>query len=304
MITHNTIAPLGRETVAALGYFDGVHLGHRAVIGAAIAEAQRRSVGSAVLGFDMSARRAAGKGSLDLVTQSDREALIASLGVEDYMLINFSDVADMGCEEFVRKVLGEGCLSALAVCCGADFRFGKGREGDVDRLRELCYEFDIDVLVIDEAELDGAPISTTRIKAAIERGDVASAEEMLGHPYGFELTVERGKKLASRLGFPTINQSFPEGVLPPRFGVYASVATVGSREYDAITNVGVRPTVREDGAVTLETHLFDFKGDVYDRPVRVDLKRFVRDERKFASDSELKAQMLVDCAAVRAVPEL
>ena len=304
METHSSISPLGHETVAALGYFDGVHLGHRLVIGSAIAEAQKRSVSPAVMSFDMSSRRASGKGAGDLVSLAERERLIAELGVSDYLLLDFAAIADMECEEFVRRVLSEGCLSAQAVCCGADFRFGKGRAGDVDALRELCYGLDIDVIVIDEVDADGMAISTTRIKAAVERGDVGLAEELLGRPYGFELPVERGKRLAGRLGFPTINQRFPEGVRTPRFGVYASVTTVDGREYDAITNVGVRPTVSESGAVTLETHIFDFHRDIYGRTARVDLKRFVRDERKFSCDAELRAQVLADCAAVRTVPEL
>lgn len=137
----------------------------------------------AVVSFDMDTRRADGKGTLDLVSIAEREQLIASLGVEDYLLMDFSAVADMSCENFVRCVLGKGCLSALAVCCGADFRFGRGREDDVHKLRALCNADGIDVIVIEAVQFDGKPISTTRIKSAIERGNLESAEKMLGHPY-------------------------------------------------------------------------------------------------------------------------
>ncbi|MEG0752069.1 MAG: riboflavin biosynthesis protein RibF [Oscillospiraceae bacterium] len=304
MEIHNTIEPFVNDTVTALGYFDGVHLGHRAVIGSAIAEAARRGVQSSVLSFDMSARRAQGKGTLDLMPMSERKRFIANLGVDEYLLLDFDKIGDMDCDEFVCNILGDGCLHAQAVCCGADFRFGRARAGDVDRLRELCYEIGIDVIVVGEIELDGKAVSTTRIKEAVVNGDVEAAEEMLGHPYGFILPVTHGKKLAGKLGFPTINQAFPSDVMTPRFGVYASQSVVGGRVYDAITNVGVRPTVRDDGAVALETHIFDFKGDLYEADIETRLKRFVRDERRFESDVQLKAQVLADIESVRRVPEL
>lgn len=295
METLRTIAPLSKNSAAALGYFDGVHLGHLAVIGAALNKARERTLAPAVLSFDMSSRRARGKGARDLITIAERIRLIEQTGAESLLLPDFSLIADLDCESFVDEILGEGCLSAKYVCCGADFRFGRGREGGAEELRALCEARGIELEIIKEVSAAGGPVSTTRIKEAAAAGDMELAAALLGRPYGLMLEVVKGKRLARRLGFPTINQPFPEDITRPRFGVYASRAVLEGRSYGAISNLGVRPTVRENGAAALETHIFGFEGEAYGESVLVELLSFMRDERRFESDGELKKQVLADC---------
>ena len=293
------VKPLFCDTVAALGYFDGVHIGHRSVIAAAVAAANRRGTQSAVLTFDMSTMRAGGKGGADLMLSSERRALIEELGVSKYVELKFEDIAGLSTDEFVGRILGSECLSSLEVCCGEDFRFGVGRSGGVETLRELCYGMDIEVHTVGSVEYDGAPVSTSRIKKCVAEGDMEAATTMLGHPYGFELPVVTGRQLAGRLGFPTVNQRFPEGISLPRFGVYRSHIVFGERTYNGVTNVGVRPTVDSTGTVMIETHILDFKGDLYGKKLRTELVSFMRDEKHFAGDAELRARVTADIEKVR-----
>ncbi len=298
-----SMQPLFCDTVVALGYFDGVHIGHRAVIDAALALAHKREACAAVLTLDMSSLRASGKGQRDLITKQEKRALIERLGVDKYVELDFGEVASMSAEQFVGRVLGSECMSALGVCCGEDFRFGSGRSGSVDTLRELCYGMEIDVSTVGEICYGEQPVSTTRIKGCVVNGEIADAVGMLGHSYGFSLPVVAGRHLAGRLGFPTVNQRFPEGITLPRFGVYRSRVSVEGREYDGVTNVGVRPTVDSTGTVMIETHILDFRADLYGKTVRTDLTDFLRDEKRFSSDTSLRSQVIRDIQRVRELTE-
>ena len=292
------LKPFGIPTAVALGYFDGVHIGHQAVIRTMVREAKARETAAVVLTFDMHARRAGGKGGADLLTYAQRAHYIEALGADAVLQMDFNHIADMSADDFVAEVLGEGGLGAEVVCCGADFRFGKNRAGDIDKLREDCYETGIDVLVVGEVEVGDKPASTTAIKEFVRRGEMEKAVEMLGHSYGFTLPVCEDKKLARRLGFPTINQRFPADIVVPRFGVYASRVILDGRAYAGVTNLGVRPTVESDGTVTLETHILGFEGELYGRQVHVELGHFLRDERRFESVGALRAQVTADIAEV------
>ena len=285
-------------TAVAVGYFDGVHLGHRAVIGSAAQAAGQLGVKSTVLSFDMSAFRAQGKGKSDLMPPHERERVLEGMGIDILALPDFQGVMGMTCEEFVQRVL-IGWLGARSVSCGGDFRFGKNRAGGADTLRELCGERGIELKIVPDVMLNGEPVSTTRIKSAIESGDVALAGALLGRPYGLELPVVSGQHLGTRLGFATINQRFPQDIVQPRYGVYGARIIIDGREYRGITNIGVRPTVSNSGSAVMETHIFDFDGDLYGRNATVELMFFLRDERRFASAAELRAQVLADCETVR-----
>ncbi|MEG2233468.1 MAG: bifunctional riboflavin kinase/FAD synthetase [Oscillospiraceae bacterium] len=291
---YNKAEPIGSKTVVALGYFDGVHLGHREVIEKAVRAAKQKDALSAVLTFDMSARRANGKGSGDLDTYEQRAKYMENLGLDVLVQLDFDEIADMTSERFVSDILGNSGLNAVSVCCGADFRFGAGRSGDIDTLRELCDELDIDVIIVSEVELDDKTVSTTQIKRYIELGEIERAEAMLGHPYGFSLEVCGEKKLARKLGFPTINQRIPDHLAMPRFGVYLSRAEIEGKSFYGISNIGVRPTVSSDGSVMLETNIFDFDGDLYGRTIEVHLLSFMRDERRFENPEKLRAQVMQD----------
>lgn len=298
---YQQLKPIKGETVAALGYFDGVHLGHREVILTAIAQAKKIGALSAVLTFDMHSFRADGKGKGDLSTYDCRKQLMEELGTDILMQLDFSHICGLEAETFVYEILGAKGLNCSAVCCGADFRFGKNRSGDIDTLRELCYEIGIDVIVVGEVEYDDRTISTTLIKEFIKNGQIDRAKEMLGHGYGFVLPVYSDKKLARTLGFPTINQKFPPYVVAPRLGVYCSKTDIDGAEYSSISNIGKRPTVHSEDEITIETHIIGFNGDLYGKTVGVELVAFLRDEQKFGSKEELKAAALQDIETAKQI---
>jgi len=295
------ITTLGRgsgPTVAALGYFDGVHRGHGAVIAKAVALADELNSKSAVFRLDMSTRRAAGKGQLDLLPETDCRAAIEALGVDIDLRVDFDLVADMTGAQFADAVLAD-TLRAKAVVCGPDFRFGKGRAWDVNDLAALCEARGIGVHIVPAVEDEGV-ISTTRVKEAVLAGDMQTAARLLGRPYAVTLRALRDKGLARKLGFPTLNQRL-EGVLCPRKGVYLSAVRQGSEWLPAITNAGVRPTVKAGDAPCLETHILDFDGDLYGADVTVRLLAFLRAEQRFADVETLRDAVAADVQRARAL---
>lgn len=285
-------------TAVALGYFDGMHPGHVAVIDAAVKTAQWTKASPALLTFDMSAFRPRGKGTQDIDTPQQKEARAAALGIELYVSLDFAAIAPLSGNQFVDEVLARD-LGAVYVCCGQDFRFGKERACGIDDLRALCALQGIEVVTVPDVLEDGQPISTTRIKAALKEGNIPLAGRLLGRPYSFTLRVYEEKHLARRLGFPTINQRFPEGLVEPRHGVYYTKVYVDGACYGGVSNLGSRPTVESDGATVLETHLLDFSGDLYGRDIEVAFVQFLRPEEKFASVEEMRARVQQDIREVR-----
>ncbi len=272
---------------AALGYFDCVHAGHLAVISRTREQALKQGVKCAVMTIDMSGARALGKGGFDILPTSERLSRIEDAGADVCFMPDFLKLRDLSGEDFVREIL-EGTFGARTVVCGEDFRFGRGRSCGADELKELCRTRGIEVILEPAAMYGGERISSSRIKKALSDGDMTAAEAMLGRGYGFSLEVYEEKHLARRLGFPTMNQRFPDGIVCPRFGVYYSRAYVGEWALPAVSNIGVRPTVGDENRVTLETHILDFSGELYGKSVRVELKKFLRGEKKFADADELR----------------
>lgn len=287
-------------TAVALGYFDGMHPGHAAVVGAAVDTARKTGARPTLLTFDMSALRPSGKGLSDIDTPAQKQARAAALGVELYVTLDFAAIAPLSGAEFVGQVLAGG-LKAVYVCCGSDFRFGHNRACGVDALRALCAEQGIEVVVVPAVLDEGEPVSTTRIKQALLAGDIPAAVRLLGHPYGFTLPVYEEKQLARRLGFPTINQRFPDGILVPRPGVYYTKVRIDGSTYGGVSNLGRRPTVQRGGGTVLETHILDFSGDLYGRNVTVEFAQFLRDEEKFDSVETMRTRVTRDIEKARAL---
>lgn len=284
-------------TSVAIGYFDGVHRGHAAVIGAAVEYAKERGLKSVALTFDMSKRRAEGKGELDLLQFFEKERLISELGVDYLAVLDFSEICDLDGEAFVASVLAKR-LHATAVFCGEDFRFSKGKSCGESELRALCAKKGITVTTVDEVA-DGGAISTTRIKSLIKDGKIDEAARLLGHPLCYTGTVIEGRRLGRRLGFPTANLRYPESITPVRFGVYRTRAYADGRCYEAVSNIGVRPTVDDTKEIFIETYLIGYEGDLYGRIISVEPVRFMRDERRFADENELRAAVLKDIETVK-----
>ena len=267
----------------ALGAFDGLHRGHMAVIGRACAPGEGgRRLQSAVFTFSRSPA-----GNSAVLTGRDKERLLEDAGVEVLYSLEFSQVKDWEAEAFVEQVLFETC-AAQRLCCGEDFRFGRGARGDTALLQTLCDRRGVELTVVPPVKEGGEKVSSTRIRAAVEAGDISLANRLLGRPFGFSLEVIHGNHIGTGLGTPTINQAIPEGFVLPRFGVYASWCRVGGEYFCGVTNVGVKPTVGSD-RVLAETWMPEFQGDLYGKRVRVFLLEFLRPEKKFGSLEELKA---------------
>ena len=268
----------------ALGAFDGLHRGHMAVIHAAFApgkEGQTWQPG--VFTF-----RASPSGNKAVLTSRDKERILEHVGIRTLYSLDFQEVRDWEAEPFVREILFGKC-QARRLCCGEDFRFGKGAKGDVDLLERLCRQEGVELFVAPPVTDGGEKVSSTRIRQAIEEGDIPLANRLLGRPFCFSLEVIHGNHIGGALlGTPTINQAIPRGFVQPKFGVYASWCRVGGRYFYGVTNVGVKPTVGSD-KVLAETWMPDFSGDLYGKRVRVFLLEFLRPEKKFASLEELKA---------------
>lgn len=267
----------------ALGAFDGLHRGHMAVIRRACAPGEGgRRLQPAVFTFSRSPA-----GNSAVLTGRDKERLLEDAGVEVLYSLEFSQVKDWEAEAFVEQVLFETC-AAQRLCCGEDFRFGRGARGDTALLQTLCDRRGVELTVVPPVKEGGEKVSSTRIRAAVEAGDISLANRLLGRPFGFSLEVIHGNHIGTGLGTPTINQAIPEGFVLPRFGVYASWCRVGGEYFYGVTNVGVKPTVGSD-RVLAETWMPEFQGDLYGKRVRVFLLEFLRPEKKFGSLGELKA---------------
>ncbi len=281
-----------KKRAIALGNFDGIHKGHTAVINAAVQAAHERDMIPAVLILSplpscvIDSRAASG-----LITEGDKDRLFADMGVE-VVRIDFLKIKDYSPQEFFVKILA-GELNAGMLSCGFNYRFGKGGEGDSTLLGWLCEITGIELNVMPAVSYAGEAVSSTRIRAAIESGDIVSANEMLGREFGYKLKVVHGDHLGRSLDCPTINQLFPEGLIVPKYGVYASRTLVDGKWYRSVTNIGRRPSFENDEQRS-ETHIIDYDGDLYGKFIEVRLQKYKREEMKFSSLDELKAQLEKD----------
>lgn len=278
-----------RGTVIALGYFDGVHRGHQALLNRAVQRAKEENAVPAAFTFDVHpASQILGRQIPQLSTPADREGLMRRCcGIEEVKVGCFHDMMRMPWRSFVTEYL-VGELGAVRVVAGHDFHFGYRGEGNPQRLQQLCEEIGIGCDIIQKVELDGITISSTYIRNLVAQGEMERAREFLGHPHVFSGVVVHGKALGRTIGFPTANLILPQDIVVPAYGVYASkVFLPDGREYMAVTNVGVRPSVDDGNAVTVEPWLLDFDEDLYGQTIRVEFYTRLREERKFKELSEL-----------------
>ena len=281
--------------VVALGLFDGVHIGHRAVI----AEAFRKGHGRCAV-YTFSPSTMTTKGDLRrITTDTQQSTYLEAMGVTELFEADFAAVRDLSPEEFVEDIL-QNTLHATAVTCGFNYRFGKNGAGDAALLTTLCAARGIDVSVVPAVESAGQAVSSTAIRSALADGDMATVRRMLNRGYHFDLPVEQGQHLGRRLGMPTVNQRLPADLALPRFGVYASCIEVNGHVRYGVTNIGVRPTVGADAPLA-ETWIAGFDGNLYGQTVRVYPVTFLRDERAFDTLEDLRAQVEQDAAVARAI---
>ena len=294
------------KRVLALGFFDGVHLGHGALIRKTAERAAELGAVPAVLTFDVHPDTLVRGESVPLITSpEDRAELIRRLfGVEEILSLRFDQsLMRMPWDEFLVWVREE--FSAVHLICGHDFSFGWKGEGNPQRLQARCAELGMGSDVIDKVTVDGVTVSSTRIRQLLLEGALREANRLLGHPHALTDTVRTGYRLGRKLGAPTINMAFQPGVLVPAHGVYAGRLRIEGETADrwAVTNIGVRPTVSDGERVSVESYILDYEGNLYGRRVHLELLEFLRPERKFADTDALKAQIALDTQAVREFAE-
>jgi riboflavin kinase/FMN adenylyltransferase len=275
----------GIATSVALGMFDGVHIGHSRVINSALAQ---KNLSPAVFTF-----RVLKKPGGSILPYQMKFALLKTKGISTIYSSDFDSVRDMTPEQFVQEILIEK-MSCGHVSCGWDFRFSRGAKADSHDLKRICEAHGIGVDIVKQVEMDGLPISSTRIREAIKAGDISLANRMLGYDLTYELEVVEGAKLGRTLGFPTINQIIPESCVLPKFGVYKSRVIVDIISYIAVTNIGTKPTVNDGNTPIVETYIPGFNMEIYGQTVKVSLQDFIRNEKKFNGLDELKNQIKLD----------
>lgn len=280
------------KTAVTLGSFDGLHKGHIAVIACAFEMQKKHGLLPLVLLFDKHPMLTVSGKAPDMILQPNlRDELIAQTGAGK-RIVSFREVRDMSCREFFEKIL-IGKLNAGGVCCGWNYRFGKNNEGGIDELRALCTEYGVELMITPPVDFDGKPVSSTRIRQAVENGDIPLANAMLGREFRYKLTVVDGQHRGRLIGAPTINQRFENGFVIPKKGVYASATLVDGVLYPSVTNIGLRPSF-ENEDFRSETCILGFSGNLYGQEIEVRLLDYLRDEIKFNSMEELSAQIKAD----------
>lgn len=285
------------KSAVALGFFDGLHLGHIEVIKQTLMKPELCSV---VFTFNNKTMLPKFKERENIISYDLKLELLARIGIDYIFAPDFADLRDLSPEEFVDRILVEK-LNAGFVACGYDFRFAKGGRADAAELARICVDRGIEACVVPAVMIDGEPISSTSIRELIRNGDIVSANKLLGYELTYVLEVIEGKKNGRKIGFPTINQVIPDGMIAPKLGVYKSWTQIGNRNYPSITNIGLKPTIElEDGeerTPEMETHIIGFSGNLYGLRARVVLREYMRDERRFDSLEELGKQLEQDKAA-------
>ena len=289
-------ADIENGCAVAVGGFDGVHIGHRAMIASLVNEAKRNSVPAVVFTFD--SFDSPKSDSKLLSTDEKKNSLLAAMGVDAVVSAPFCEIRNMKARDFVQKVFKQ-LFKAKSIVCGYDFRFGNNREGDVSLIKALLPS--VNVTTPNAVVLDGAPVSSTLIRKHIAEGDFLKANALLGYNFSFTGEIVHGKKLGRTLGFPTINQRYPEYLAMPRFGVYAVRCRIDGQTYGGVANVGLKPTVGGTNLPLCETYLFDYSGDCYGSIAETEFVAFIRGEEKFASLELLKEQVFSDMTAAKNV---
>ncbi len=286
-----------KKRIFALGFFDGVHLGHQELLTQCVRLAEQRNYEAAAITFDRHPQSLfLNTPPMLISTLPDRLELLKRYGIEYIETFPVTkETMATPWQEFLELLVRRG---AEGFVCGRDFRFGHRGQGNSGNLLAFCEARGMPCIIVEEQSLDGIRISSTYIRRQIEEGDMATAVRFLGHPYVLTGTVVPGKQLGRRLGIPTANLRLPEEAAVPKFGVYACRCIIDGEAYPAVTNVGTRPTVEGRG-ITVEPWILDYSGDLYGRDITLEFYRFLRREQKFPNLDALKTQIREDAEMTR-----
>lgn len=299
----NVTKPLLQESAAALGLFDGVHLGHRKVLDAAAKSSAEGLLPCAFTFNTETFPKKHGRPFEFLYTDESKERLLGESGIKAVYSPSFSEICMAGGECFCRDIL-RGMLNARRVFCGSDFRFGKGAQCGFEELSAFGRKMGFEAVLIDDVNIGGSEVSSTRIREYLRTGRPEMAAELLGRPYEISGEIIHGKALGRTINFPTINQCFKKNQLVPAKGVYLSEIQTGKGLFFGVTNIGVKPTVTNENIPLAETNIFDFEGDLYGEYCITRLLRFLRPERKFENITALTAAISQDCENARRLAEI
>lgn len=286
------------KTAVALGSFDGLHKGHMSVIACTLSMRECGLVPLVLLFESHPLLSLAGQAPAELLQKQKRDEILENMGVKTEY-ISFPQIMNYSCREFFEKILLES-LNVGAVCCGQNYRFGKGGKGDCDELSRLCDEYGVKLCISNQVDLGGIPVSSTRIRLAVEQGDLPLANSMLGRPFSYRAPVVSGYRRGHLIGAPTINQHFDSNFVKPKKGVYASFTTLNGVDYPSVTNIGLRPSF-ENEDFRSETCIIGFSGNLYGESVEVSLLKYIRDEKKFDSVEALGKQISADAVTAEEI---
>ncbi|MBQ7288960.1 MAG: riboflavin biosynthesis protein RibF [Clostridia bacterium] len=281
-----------QSTVAALGTFDGVHIGHHAVLESALGHDGLRPI---CLSFQSTPKNALGIQTPLLLTDAQRTEKIKQTGFAEVVLFDFAAVRHQLPAEFLDFIVKTYQIRAL--CCGFNYRFGADGRGDIDFLRRYCAQNDLRLTVTDAVTVNGVPVSSTEIRTRISGGEIEQANTMLGYNFFIAGIIVHGFKRGRTIGFPTINQDIEPTLCCPKHGVYVSSVLVDGKRYKGLTNIGNNPTFALPAAKA-ETYIHGFSGDIYGKHAKVELLHFVRPEIRFTSADQLKAQIQSDLKTI------
>jgi len=289
MEIYRSLAEIGDKlpgpSAVALGYFDGIHLGHQRVIKSAVAFSEHMT--PCVFTFNHLAK----KGAVILSPEAKYRSM-EQLGIKSVVSLDFAEVRTLSPLQFIHDVL-IGAMGARVVCCGNNFHFGKDASGSLELLIEECDKQGVSVLTAGQVSYGDRPVSSSEIRKALAAGNMDRVTEMMGRPYSIDFEVVHGRQLGRTLDFPTINQVYPSGYCVPAYGVYATVAVLDGVYYPAVTNVGIKPTVGADRPLA-ETYIIGGKGNLYGKHIPVYFIKHLRGEVKFPSLEALRTQINKD----------
>ena len=284
----------------ALGFFDGVHLGHQKVIKSAVDFAKRNGIKSAVVTFkEHPCCFFRGICPKYILTREERLKHIEALGVDYVYLLDFnSKLCMLSAEDYLREVL-VGNFSPKSISTGFNHYFGAKKSGNVTLLAEKQLEYGYKYFEISPQKVFGKTISSTAIRELLSKGQIKNANEMLGYNFSITGEVVKGQQLGRTIGFRTANLIYPNELIDLPFGVYSTFVTIDGKKYQGVTNFGIRPTVSDSHKCTLETHILDFEKDIYGKYITVEFIKMIRAEEKFKSLDELKNQIIADVLSVK-----
>ena len=288
--------------VACIGYFDGLHRGHQALINKTKELAKEYHCDSAIFTFDPDPVQViTGNNNIQhIMPMNIRINYMASFGLENIFILDFSkEMCELEPSTFINEVLGRVHLKALV--CGFDFHYGYQGRGNPETLKKNA---PFDVIMMDEVIDDGEKVSSTRIIKSLKSGNVKEAERLLGFPYEIMGVVEHGKHEGSTtLGYPTANVKFSSEFIVPKNGVYATYAIIDGVKYKAMTNIGHNPTFNYSKELSLESHIIDYEGDLYGKRIRILFKEFIREEKQFQYIGNLILQLELDENEIKKILE-